>query len=205
VVLGDDHTLVRQGLKALLASSLSVEAEAEDGRSLVQQVVKLKPDLALVDISMPLLNGLEATRQISAKSPLTRVIVLSMFEQEEYIAGARSAGAWGYVLKEEAPEKLRKAIARVAGGEYAFPDGGDEPAADAMCEGLTPREREILQLIAEGKRNQEIAKILSRSVHTVRNHRARLMAKLHAHCATDLVRAAERMKLVRQAAPVVSK
>lgn len=197
VVLGDDHTLVRQGLKALLSStSIRVEGEAEDGYELVRQVRKLLPDVALVDISMPLLNGLEATRQIVKGSPQTRVIILSMFYDKGYIAHARQAGAWGYVLKGEAPERLIRAIEAVAGGEHYFPTGSDVDLATVSEERLTPREREILQLIAEGKRNSEIAQIISRSLHTVRNHRARLMRKLGVHSGAELVQAAEEMRLV---------
>jgi len=197
VVLGDDHTLVREGIKALLDSSIAeVVGEAEDGRALLRAVRALKPDVALVDVSMPLLNGIEATRRIKRLSRETRVIILSMYADKGYIGQARRAGAWGYVLKDEAPDRLLAAIESVAGGTPYFP-GGIPQEAEEGAPPLTEREREVLQLIAEGKRNAEIAQIMSRSLHTVRNHRARLMRKLGAHSAAELVEAAERLGIVR--------
>lgn len=197
VVLGDDHTLVRKGIKALLDSSIAeVVGEAEDGRALLRAVRTLKPDIALVDVSMPLLNGIEATRRIKRLSRETRVIILSMYADKGYIGQARRAGAWGYVRKDEAPDRLLAAIESVAGGAPYFP-GGVPQEAEEGAPPLTEREREVLQLIAEGKRNAEIAQIMSRSLHTVRNHRARLMRKLGAHSAAELVEAAERLGIVR--------
>jgi DNA-binding NarL/FixJ family response regulator len=198
VVLGDDHTLVRQGIKAFLASSpIRIEGEAGDGRALIREVRTLLPDVALVDVSMPLLNGIEATRQIGKVSPQTRVIMLSMFYDKGYIAQARRAGAWGYVLKEEAPERLIEAIEVVAKGQRYFPKEMEANAEPASAVKLTPREREVLQLVAEGKKNNEIAQLMMRSPHTVRNHRARLMRKLRVRRVVDLVRAAGEMGLVR--------
>lgn len=204
VVLGDDHTLVRQGIRALLAAaSIQVEGEASDGRELVRQVRRLLPDIALVDISMPLLNGIEATRRIGRVAPNTRVIILSMYPDKRYIAYAHRFGAWGYVLKEEAPQRLVEAIEAVVEGRRYFPadsaSGVETPSA--ADERLTPREREVLQLIAEGKKNSEIAQIMTRSLHTVRNHRARIMRKLGAHSVAELVQAAEEMGLVQLAPP----
>ncbi len=197
VVLGDDHTLVREGIKALLDSSAAeVVGEAEDGRALLRVVRALKPDVALVDVSMPLLNGIEATRRIKRLSRGTRVIILSMYADKGYIGQARRAGAWGYVLKDEAPDRLLAAIESVAAGTPYFP-GGVPQDEEEWAPPLTEREREVLQLIAEGKRNAEIAAIMSRSLHTVRNHRARLMRKLGAHSAAELVEAAERLGIVR--------
>ena len=202
VVLGDDHTLVRQGLKALLASfSILVEGEAGDGRDLVKLVRAIQPDIAVVDVSMPLLNGLDATRQIAQVAPKTRVVLLSMFHDKGYISQAHRVGAWGYVLKEEAPERLVKVIELVAAGERYFPQEMGEGADVRIDERLTPREREVLQLIAEGKRNNEIAEVMMRSLHTVRNHRARLMRKLGAHSVAALVKEAEEMGLVHLAPP----
>ncbi len=202
VVLGDDHTLVRQGVKALLASfSILVQGEAGDGRELVKKVRAVQPDIAVVDVSMPLLNGLDATRQIAQVVPKTRVILLSMFHDKGYISQAHRVGAWGYVLKEEAPEQLVKAIELVAAGERYFPQGLGEGTDVKIDERLTPREREVLQLIAEGKKNNEIAEVMMRSLHTVRNHRARLMRKLGAHSVAALVKEAEEMGLVRLAPP----
>ena len=197
VVLGDDHTLVRQGIRTLLASStIDVEAEAANGRDLIKQVQKLHPDVALVDISMPLLNGIEATRRIAKVSPKTRVIILSMYTDKEYIANAYQLGAWGYVLKEQAPERLLEAIGAVSAGKRYFPDRAAVGDSTLKNERLTPREREVLQLIAEGKKTSEIAQIMTRSLHTVRNHRARLMKKLGVHNAAELVKAAEELGLV---------
>ncbi len=197
VVLGDDHTLVRKGIKALLDSSIAeVVGEAEDGRALLRVVRALAPDVALVDVSMPLLNGIEATHRIGRLSPKTRVIVLSMYADKGYMRQAWQAGAWGYVLKDEAPDQLLAAITSVAAGKRYFPHGVPQKALEDTPI-LTEREREVLQLIAEGKKNAEIAQIMSRSLHTVRNHRARLMRKLGVHSATELVEAAERLGLVR--------
>jgi len=197
VVLGEDHTLVREGIKALLDPGwIEVVGEAADGRALLRAVRRLKPDIAIVDVSMPLLNGIEATRRINRLSRDTRVIILSMYADKGYIGQAGRAGAWGYVLKDEAPAQLLAAIAAVAGGKRYFPEGLEPEPVEEETE-LSPREREVLQLIAEGKRNAEIAQIMSRSLHTVRNHRARLMRKLGAHSAAELVETAERLGVVR--------
>ena len=177
---------------------ISVVGEAEDGRELARKVKSLQPDIALVDISMPLLNGIDAMPRIHRASPKTRVIILSMFSEDAYIAQAWEHGAWGYVLKDEAPERLMRAIHAVFAGEKAFPI---DPVPRARRDPLTQREREVLQLIAEGKKNSEIAGVLMRSLHTVRNHRARLMRKLGAHSAAELVRAAEELGVVRPATP----
>ena len=202
MVLGDDHTLVRQGIKTLLDSpTICVEAEAANGRDLVKHVKRLLPDVALVDISMPLLNGIEATRRIAKVAPKTRVIILSMYPDGEYIAHAYQLGAWGYVLKEEAPQRLLEAIEAVAAGKRYFPERVAWEELPPVDDRLTPREREVLQLIAEGKKTGEIAQIMMRSLHTVRNHRARLMKKLGVRSAVELVHAAEEMGLVRLQPP----
>jgi two-component system, NarL family, response regulator NreC len=194
VVLADDHTLVRRGLSMLLAKdeSICVVGEASDGRGLAKKVKATKPDIALVDISMPFLNGLDAITKIQRASPRTRVIILSMFCDSAYVAQAWEHGAWGYVLKDEATEHLIGAIRAVVAGEKVFPM---HPVPSRTHDLLTPREREVLQLIAEGKKNSEIADVITRSLHTVRNHRASLMRKLGAHSATELVQAAERLRL----------
>jgi len=196
VVLGDDHALVREGIASLLSSSgIEVVGEAGDGRALLHVVRRAHPDVALVDVSMPLLNGIEAARRIGRISPETRVILLSMYADEGYVSQAARAGARGYVRKDEAPTRLIAAVTAVAGGGTYFPDG--IPKLEEEGPSLTEREREVLQLIVEGKRNAEIAQIMSRSLHTVRNHRARLMRKLDAHSAAELVEAAERLGIVR--------
>ena len=189
VVLADDHVLVRSGIRALLASSgIEVVAEAGDGRSLLREVRAHAPDVALVDVSMPLLDGVEASRRIARLSPRTGVVILTMHDDPSFVARARRAGARGYVVKDSAVERLLDVVRRVAAGETCLADDGQAPD-----EPLTSREREVLQLVVEGKRNAEIAELLHRSIHTVRNHRARLMHKLGARTAADLVAAAERL------------
>ena len=193
VVLADDHDLVRTCIRALLAShGIDVAAEAGDGRSLLRDVREHRPDIALVDVSMPLLDGIEATRRIAKLSSETRVVILTMHPDARLADRARSAGAWGYVVKDETSDRLIEVIERVMAGEQCIPTS--DPEGDDV---LTTREREILQLIAEGKRNHEIATIMSRSIHTVRSHRARLMRKLGARSATELVKAAEDRNLLR--------
>jgi DNA-binding NarL/FixJ family response regulator len=191
VVLADDHVLVRSGVRALLASSdMDVLAEVDDGRDLLRHVRKLRPDIALVDLSMPLLDGFEAARRIPSVSPETRVIVLSMHRDPKYADRAGRLGAWAYLTKDEAPERLVDVIRRVFAGERLLERTPLPP------EPLTPREREVLQLIAEGKKNAEIAEVMKRSVHTVRNHRARLMRKLGVRSASELVAAADAKGLI---------
>ncbi|HDL85324.1 MAG TPA: response regulator transcription factor, partial [Candidatus Acetothermia bacterium] len=141
-----------------------------------------------------LLNGIDAMPKIRRLSPGTRVIILSMFSDDAYIAQAWEHGAWGYVLKDEAPEQLIEAICVVAAGEKCFPM---DPVPVVARDPLSPREREVLQLLVEGKKNSEIASVMMRSLHTVRNHRARLMRKLGAHSAAELVQAAEEMGVVQ--------
>ncbi len=193
VVLADDHDLVRTCIRTLLAShGIDVVAEAGDGRSLLRDVREHRPDVALVDVSMPLLDGIEATRRIAKLSSETRVVILTMHPDAHLARRARSAGAWGYVVKDETSDRLIEVIERVMTGEQCILTGDLED--DDV---LTTREREVLQLIAEGKRNQEIAAIMSRSIHTVRSHRARLMRKLGARSATELVKAAGERELLR--------
>lgn len=205
VLLADDHALVRQGLRALLKNEEHIEivSEAEDGHKALAQVEELiklceAPQIAIIDISMPLLNGLEVTRRLKKVSPKTKVILLSMYKTEEHAREAVKAGAWGYVLKEEAVGKLIEAIHTVMKGDYYFASPILKTIISSMYqrpeshtpgyESLTPREREILQLIAEGYTSKEMAKILFRSVETIRSHRANMMKKLDIHNVTDLVR-----------------
>ena len=198
MVLGDDHNLVRQGIRALLAlSRICVVGEAKDGRELVRQVKELTPEVALVDISLPLLNGIEAARKIRHVAPKKRVIFLTMYQDRGYVTRAREVGAWGYVLKEEAPEQLITTIETVANGRHCFPSELVGETVRIEGKKLGPREREVLQLIAEGKKNKDIARIMIRSLHTVRNHRAHIMRKLGVHTAAGLVQAANEMGLVR--------
>jgi len=192
VVLADDHGLVRAGVKALLlAAGFDVVAEAEDGRQLLREVRRQHPDIALVDVSMPTLDGLEAARRIAECSPKTRVIMLSMYEDRKYAESAAASGAWAYLSKDDAPDELAGVIERVFRGERFL------EAASDVDDALTSREREVLQLIAEGKKNADIAQVMNRSIHTVRNHRARLMRKLGVSSASELVEMAEDRGLLR--------
>jgi len=209
ILLADDHTLVRSGIRALLEAEpdFSVVGEAEDGRSAVTLVCQLKPDVVLMDIAMPLLNGLEATRQLKQQCPETRVLVLSMHDNEEYIRQALEAGAMGYILKDAATRDLTSAIRSVHHGEAVLSPaitrlviedylrwGGTRPHEEA--DGLSPREREVLQLIAEGYTNKQIAEILSISIKTVQAHRNSLMQKLDLHDRGELIKYAIQKKII---------
>ena len=208
VLVADDHTLVRAGLIKLLESiaDISVVGEAGDGLALLKLAEQLKPHLVLMDIAMPGLNGLEATARLTRASPDIRVMILSMHQNEEYVRQALRHGASAYLLKDAAPMELEQAIAAVLRGEtYLSPavSGGvlsdyvqrlrsDEPAANP----LTPRQREVLQLIAEGQSSKEIARRLDLSVKTVDTHRSQLMKQLDIHEVAGLVRYALRTGLV---------
>jgi DNA-binding NarL/FixJ family response regulator len=189
-LLVDDHTLVRAGLRALLRDieGVTIVAEADNGREAVALAKELSPDLAIMDISMKELNGIEATAQIRAVSPGTRVLILSMHTTEDFVRRALKAGAAGYLVKDSAPLELRMAIeallrdevylsSRVSKGLMSQLAGGGEPG-ESSFDLLTPRQREILQLIAEGKSTKEIAFLLEVSVKTVETHRAGLMDRL---------------------------
>ena len=199
VLLADDHTLVRQGLRALLEreADIKIIGEARNGREAVHRAVALKPDIVVMDISMPHLNGLEATQRIAATCPGTRVVALSMHKQEHHVQALLRAGARGYVPKDAPASELLAAVRAVHGGGcYLHPqisskvvDGyldGNRPAAPREL--LTSREREVLQLVAEGKTNRLIAAELRLSVKTIEAHRARIMTKLKIHNAAGLTR-----------------
>lgn len=209
VLLADDHTILRDGIRALLDDQADIEVigEAEDGLSTVKMVAKLKPDVVIMDIAMPMLNGLEATRQIQRDYPQVKVLILTMHENEEYIRQVLAAGALGYVLKDAAAHDLLGAIRAVQRGEAVLSPAitrlviedylrwGDIRPADTS-NGLTPREREILQLIAEGYTNKEIAEILSLSVKTIQSHRSNLMSKLDLHDRGELIKYAIQKKII---------
>ena len=208
IVLADDHTLVRAGIRALIEQlpTVKVVGEAKDGREALRLVKERKPDLILMDVAMPGLNGLEATARVSKEFPDVRVIILSMYANEEYVREAINAGAAGYLVKRSAATELERAITAVARGEKYFSplvcahvnrDRAGRLSADrAWIERLTPRQREILQLIAERHSTKDIAGILSISIKTVETHRAQLMERLDIHDVPGLVRFAIRAGLV---------
>ncbi len=199
VVLADDHTLVRQGIETLLSGneSLEIVGQAGNGYKALELIEEHEPDIAIIDISMPRLNGLEATRKLKEKGLSTDVIFLSMYDDDSYIRRAIKTGASGYLLKEDAIDELEEAIESVRKGYYymsppiltslvEMTERGLKAIEPDVLDGLTSREREILQLIAEGNSNKAIASILSRSVETVRTHRANLMEKLDVHSAEEI-------------------
>ena len=210
VLLAEDHTIVRQGLRSILdgREGIQVVGEAKDGREAVEKAQQLQPDIVLMDLSMPLLSGLEATRQIKSQCPQIKVLVLTMHADEEYVFQILQAGASGYLLKQsavgelvtaiqvvyEGDSYLSPAISRKVVGEYvrqAREQGKVDP-----YEQLTDREREVLHLIAEGRSTQEIADLLFISPKTVRGHRSSLTEKLGLHSNAELTRYAIRKGIV---------
>lgn len=210
VLLADDHAIVREGVKRILTAEpdLEVVGEAEDGLQAVEQAKKLKPDVAVLDISMPGINGIEATKQIKAALPNTNTLALTMHSDDSYVFQLLKAGASGYVLKRAAATDLVQAIRAARRGEaFLYPSVAKAVVADYLkrlesgegretYDGLTDREKEILTLVAEGATNQEIAQKLYISVKTVQTHRAHIMEKLNLHDRTMLVRYAIRKGLI---------
>ncbi len=205
IIIADDHTLVRAGLVTLMARMNEVEVvgEANNGREAVRMVRDLNPDIALMDIAMPELNGLEAADRVHRDSPKTRVIILSMHANEEYVAQALKAGASGYLLKDAATTELEMALKAVAQGQFYLSPSISRQVVDSYLHGgptgldlLSPRQREILQLIAEGKSTRDIAEALHLSVKTIETHRAQLMERLDIHDTAGLVRYALRKGLI---------
>lgn len=209
ILLADDHTILRNGIRALLEDEpgMTVVGEAEDGRSAVTLACQLEPDVVVMDIAMPLLNGLEATRQIKRQCPRVRVLILTMHDNEEYIRQVLEAGAMGYVLKDAAAKELISAIRAVYHGEAVLSPaitrlviedylrwGGIRPVD--VNNKLSPRERELLQLVAEGYTNKQIAEILTISIKTVQAHRMSLMQKLNLHDKGDLIKYAIQKKII---------
>ncbi len=205
VLLAEDHTIVRKGLRALLEGEANIEVigEAEDGREAIQKVGQLHPDLVLMDITMPALNGLEATRQIKKLFPGVKVLILTMHANEEYIFQILRAGASGYVVKKAAPTELVSAIQAVHRGDSFLSPSISKGVieeyirqAEAMTldsyDKLTNREREVLQLVAEGHSTRGIAELLHITEGTVRSHRAHLMNKLDIHSTAELTQYASR-------------
>lgn len=217
VLIADDHAVVRQALRYMLQSQpgLEVVGEAANGREAVKMAEKVQPDVVLMDTIMPGLNGIEATRQIRRHLPKTKVLMLTGYMEDEHVAGALKAGAHGYVIKKSELDELLLGIQAVHRGNPYFSSSiGDGDLTDYLWQLksnagrvgydlLTAREREVLQLIAEGHSNQQIAQELFISVKTVEAHRAHIMTKLHAKNRTDLIRYALRKGLVGlDAAPV---
>jgi two-component system response regulator NreC len=209
VLVADDHTLLRNGIRALLDEQpdMTMVAEAEDGREAVRLAHKHRPDVVLMDISMPLLNGLEATRQIKHDHPEVNVLILTMYDHEEYFRQVLEVGASGYLIKRAAASDLVAAIRSVYRGEAVLSpcitrmlleDYLRKEVNQSVSEPdlLTPREREVLQLIAEGKTSREIAELLNLSVKTVQSHRTSLMQKLDLHDRGDLIKYAIQKRII---------
>ena len=201
ILLADDHTVMRSGLRLLLERQpgFQVVGEAADGRETVEMSDALKPDVVVLDIAMPNLNGIEAARQIAAKLPGTSIVILSMHSDESYVLRALKAGARAYLLKDSAESDLINAIKAVTEGKAFFSPAISKMLVDDYMrrlqqrgvedsyELLTTREREILQLLAEGKSNKEVANLLNLSLYTVETHRGNIMQKLNLHSVPELI------------------
>jgi len=210
VLLAEDHTIVRKGLRALLDDEADIEVvgEAENGREALDQVQQASPDIVLMDILMPVLNGLEATRQIKKDFPEVKVLILTMHTSEEYIFQILQAGASGYLVKQTAPTELVLAIRAVHRGESflsplvsknvikEYIRQAEMMGQQNSYDNLTNREREVLQLLAEGHSNQAVAELLHISVKTVKTHRMHLMEKLNLHTMVELIKYAIRKGLI---------
>jgi two-component system, NarL family, response regulator NreC len=204
ILLADDHQVVRQGLRALLErEGFAVVAEAADGHDAVQRASELRPSVAILDLTMPMLNGLDAAKQIARLSPSTRTVLLTVQAGEEYILGALQAGVRGYVLKTQAASDLVLAIREVVGGGLYLSPRISGTVVEAYRhkselppDPLTPRQRQVLQLVAEGKTTKEIAAVLGVSIKTAESHRNRIMRKLGIHETANLVRYAIRRGLI---------
>jgi two-component system, NarL family, response regulator NreC len=211
IFLADDHTIVRHGLRKILEGHADwvVVGEAGDGREAVRLVLETKPDIAILDIGMAQLNGIEATRQIARRAPQVKVLILSMHAEEAYVIQALQAGARGYLLKDSADEDLVRAITAVADGKSFFSPvvAGvmlndyvrrlAEKGITDRYETLSEREREVFQLVVEGRTNKEIADALFVSPSTIETHRSHIMEKLGLHSATELVLYAVRKGIIR--------
>jgi two-component system, NarL family, response regulator NreC len=210
ILLGDDHTLLRHGLRKILEDKpdWEVVAEAGNGRDAVDAAMTLKPDVAILDVGMPLLNGIDATRQIVRKTPECKVLILSMHSDETYITRALQAGAKGYLLKDSADKDLIRGVCAVAAGKTFFSqviaqsmldDYIRRVAASSIVDpydSLSEREREVFQLLAEGHSNKDVALILSISPATVETHRAHISQKLDIHNTAELVLYAVRKGII---------
>lgn len=205
VVLADDHLIVRQGLTALLQrEGLAVMGEAADGMRAVELVEELRPDVAVLDFAMPILNGLDAARAIHAAVPTTKMLLLTMYTEERYVLDGLSAGIRGFVLKSQAAKDLVHAIQEILAGAVHLSPGMCSTVVKAYLSGakapadpLTPRERQVLQLVAESRSTKQIAQLLGIERRTAESHRSHLMDKLGIHDTAGLVRYAIRMGLIQ--------
>jgi two-component system response regulator NreC len=204
LLLADDHQIIRQGLRALLESQgFAVVGEAGDGHEAVRLAQTLRPEISVLDVTMPQLNGLDAARAILRVSPTTKTVLLTMHTEDRYVSEALKAGVRGYVLKSQASADLIQAIREVARGMTYLSPGVSRAVVDAYLaktdlppDPLTLRERQVLQLVAEGKTTKEVAGLLGVSVKTAESHRTRIMAKLNIHETASLVRYAIRSGLI---------
>jgi DNA-binding NarL/FixJ family response regulator len=209
ILLADDHEIIRQGLRTVIGERPEWEicGEASNGREAVKQALELKPDIVILDISMPELNGLEAARQILKEAPKTEILVLTVHDSENLVREVLDAGARGYMLKSDASKHLLSAIeslierrpflaSRVSEIVLEGYLDGIQPRQGEPRRGLTPREREIVQLLAEGKSNKEVATVLNISVKTAETHRTNIMRKLDLHSISELVRYAVRNQII---------
>ncbi len=205
ILLADDHAVVRQGFKMILGAQPDMEivGEAGNGREAVELAEALKPEVVVMDVAMPELNGIEAARRLAASTPHTRVLALSMHKDSVYVREILRAGARGYLLKDSGAADLISAVRAVASGEGFLSPGVSDAVLDDYrrhvtnpIDLLTSREREVLQLLAEGRTNKEIAGVLNLSVYTVDAHRGRIMEKLNLHSINELVRFAVRSGLI---------
>ncbi len=204
VLLAEDHAVVRQGLVALLDSErFDIVGQAEDGLAAVELVQQLKPDIAVLDVAMPRLNGLDAARQIMKVAPQTKTLLLTMYTEDHYVLEALRAGVKGYVMKTHSAEDLVNAIEQVLRGEVYLSTGVSDIVVQAYlgktsaAPSLTTRERQVLQLVAEGNTTKRVATILGVSVKTAESHRMRIMQKLDIHETAGLVRYAIRRGLIQ--------
>jgi two-component system response regulator NreC len=205
IILADDHVIVRQGIKSLLErEGMQVVAEASDGREAISAAESLSPDVVVMDIGMPMLNGMEAARELARCCPKVRPILLTQHDEPQYVSAALRAGVKGYVLKSQISGDLVQAIHQVLRGQVYLSPGisGSVMAAyksktEIATDPLTSRERQVLQLIAEGKSTKDVAALLGVSVKTAESHRSRLMQKLDIHETASLVRYAVKHGLVQ--------
>ena len=205
ILLADDHSLILTGIRTLLADQFDLVGQVEDGRTLVEEALRLRPDLVILDVTMPLLNGIEAARQIRKAWPDAKLLFLTMHADPFYLREALQAGARGYLLKSSANEELHTAVRSVLKGEVYLTDTIPSQVRDSLCtptgrltrsSSLTDRQKEVLQLLAEGRSNKEIAAILCVSVKTIEFHRGQIMRALGVHSTAELTRFAVRLGLV---------